>query len=101
MEVHRPGAPTRRSHSGAEAAFAVQQGGAHDAVVGAARHDLPFGDQLGAQKAAARLGPQAEGGDVHQPDAEARAGLAQRRGRHVVHAVVGFAAALAQDADRS
>ncbi len=47
-----------------------------------------------------RFAPQAKCGNVHQAHAAPLAGQRQRGGRHVVDAIVGCGAALAQDADR-
>jgi hypothetical protein len=82
---------------GAVAAFAVEQGRPHDAVVRAASGDRALARQLGGQETAARARMQPEGGDVDQAAPRERAGGGEAGGREVVHALVSLGAAAAQD----
>ena len=64
-----------------------------------ARPECRFAVALGTQEAAAHVRVESQCRQVHQAQAALPAGRGKRGGGAMVHAVVGLAAALAQDAD--
>lgn len=98
QRMHRP-ASHPADPSRPEASTPVQQGRPDDAPVATARTDGILAIALGVQEAAAYRRAQTQCRDVHQADSPLGTGRRQRRGRKMVHAVVGFAAALAKDPD--
>ena len=77
----------------------IEQRRPDDAPVGGAALDGALARELGAHEAAAGVVVQGERGDMHQAHRTRGAGLGERRGGQVMHAVIGLLAALAQDPD--
>ena len=98
QRVHGP-ARDAAEPPGAVAAVAIEQRRPHDEPVGAAGTERLLARELGGQESAARPRVEPEHRDVNQRQPARPAGLGQRGRRPMVHALIGLAAALAQDAD--
>jgi hypothetical protein len=96
-DVHRPtrdpAQPAR-----AVAAFAVKERRSHDAVARAARGDGSLAGELGGEEAAVGILVQTQRRDVDEAPAAEGARRGEGARGSVMHELIGFGAALAQDA---
>ena len=98
QRMHRP-ARDAADPACSEAAFTVEQRWPHDVPVGIAGAQGGLAVALGTQEAAAGGPVQPQRGDMDHAQSACGAGSGERGGCAMVDAVVGFASALAEDAD--